>query len=237
LNASSDSADPTNGKNSEAPVTVDVTIELSLDPEDAHELRGALGIGAHGELGPFLTAVAKTATGMYLDELVGRVDYPSKVAARQTRLLKLVEHAFGGVLPSPLIVANLFHISESSATALLSSTSARYRRALRSATVTAVQNALRGNDLLVRNQSKKEANPKYRFYCVDDQVLRSLRQALRRQKQAVATLTADPEVVGTYVMRKSTVDALSVAFDITVSEMTTPPPPPTDASSPGSTDV
>ena len=70
---------------------------------------------------------------MFVPELLGRAEYPTKTAARQTRLLKLVQHAFGKKMPPSSVVAALFHLTPSAASTLITSTGARFAPELKQA--------------------------------------------------------------------------------------------------------
>src|SRR4051812_49178814 len=100
-------------------------VEATVAPDDADQLRFALGLAPDGSIDEFLCALAQVGFDMLLEEILGRTDSPTKSVARQARLFKLITHAFDDTMPPAAVVSALFHITPQAAATLSASTSAR----------------------------------------------------------------------------------------------------------------
>lgn len=195
-----------------------VSVSLELSDEDANHLRNALNLDGSSDLGPFLQAVAQTASELFLAELLGETDYPTKSSARQARLLNLVRHGFGNVMPSPRVVASLFHITPQAAAMLIAATSARYARALEAAGAEAVRSALR-NSLTVLDRGKNEDQRIYRFRCTNATVVKLIKDALSESEDPVHPLVKDPEATNLYRIHASAVQILCRKFSLNLEDL------------------
>lgn len=204
----------------DAPGQHQVEVKIVVAAEDADQLRFALGLPADGDISGFLRAVAQTGSEMLLDEVLGRADYPTKTVARQTRLFKLVTHAFDNTMPSAAVVAMLFHITPQAAATLIASTSARYARSLTEATANSVRTALTGR-LDIRKADKNSDDNTYMFRCADVGVIRAIRAALEASADTVRPLTPDATAVNVYDIHATAVDVISQAFGLKREEMLT----------------
>lgn len=197
-----------------------IEVEATVAAEDADQLRFALGLASHANIEGFLKALAQTGFEMLLDEILGRTDYPTKSAARQARLFKLVRHAFNDTMPSPAVIAALFHITPQAAATLSASTSARYARPLAGATANSVRGALT-NKLEIRKAEKTADDNMYRFRCPDGGVIRAIKATLAASSRTVRPITADPAAVNVYEIHASAVEVLSETFGLSREDMLT----------------
>jgi hypothetical protein len=197
-----------------------VTVDLSVASEDVEQLRFALGLPDDDDIGPFVGAIAQTASEMLLDEVLGRAEYPTKTAARQTRLFKLITHAFGDRMPPATLVAALFHVTPQAAGTLIATTSARYARQLADATANAVRASLNGQ-LKVRKAEKTADDNTYWFQCPDIGVVRAIRTALASSSEPVRPLARDSTATNVYDIHASAIPVITRSFGLTRDEMLT----------------
>lgn len=97
------------------PAVQHVEIDILLPEADAMRLRSALGRADDAPIDDFLGAVAKVSAELWLEELLGRADYPTKAQARQQRIRLLIQHAFNDRIPSPATIAALLHVPTTTA--------------------------------------------------------------------------------------------------------------------------
>lgn len=194
---------------------------LRLSDEDLEQLREALGREIDADLTDFLSAVARVSAEMLLEELLGRADYPTKVAARQARLLGLVLQAFGGAMPPASVVGALFHLTPTAAATLLTTTAARYRTDLKPARDAAVVTTLKGN-VDVASDWNKVDHPDdllFDFRCVDLAVVATIREALNASDEPVSPLNRSPEATNVYDFDASMFPVLEHAFGLTLKDV------------------
>ena len=204
----------------DAATTHKVEFQAMVAPEDADQLRFALSLPAAADIDPFLQSLAQTGYEMLLDEILGHTDYPTKTAARQARLFKLVTHAFGDTMPPAAVVAALFHITPQAAATLIASTSARYARSLVEPTANSVRKALTGQ-LHIRKAQKTADDNMYMFRCPDGGVIRAIKAALGASADTVCPLAADTTAVNVYDIHATAVDVISRTFGLSREAMLT----------------
>lgn len=206
--------------NGEQPVAT--TMRLSED--DLMQLRTALGWAEDTDLTDFLSAVAKVSGEMLVEELLGRNEYPTKVAARQARLLGLTLHAFNGEMPSAAVVAALFHLTPAAAATLLTTTAARYRKDLKPARDKAVVATLKGNVDVASNwgEVNHPDDLLFDFRCTDPAVIATIREALNASSEPVSPLTKSAEATNVYDMDASIFPVLEQSFGLGVKDLLKP---------------
>lgn len=173
-----------------------VSFELKLTDDELIQLSAAAGAVDETATSAFLSAAAKVSAEMFFAELLGRADYPTKVAARQTRLMKLVQYGFGNRMPSPKVVAALFHLTPAAATTLLNATTARFSVALHEARAGAVRAALQGELRVIEWGEEPDTN-RYDFACSDRAVLATIREKLS-EHSTLTPLKKDPDATNVY---------------------------------------
>jgi len=196
-------------------------VEATLTPEDADQLRFALGLPSDASIEPFLRALAQTGYEMLVDEIMGHTEYPTKSVARQARLYRLVTHAFNNTMPSASVIAALFHITPQAAATLSAATSARYARTLQGATANAVRMALTGT-LEIRKVGKTADDNVYFFRCADIGVIRAIKATLAASPKTVRPITPDPAAVNVHDIHASAVEVVGEALELSREEMLTP---------------
>lgn len=174
-----------------------ISINLNLSDEDVALLREAAGLRPADDIAQFLAGVARAATEMFIPELLGRAEYPTKTAARQTRLLKLVQHVFANEMPSSAVVAALFHLTPSAASALMTSTGARYAPELKAARAASAMTVMKRR-LKVSQWDDSPVNYRYQFACSDPSVVVSLREELATSPEAITNVARSRDTTNVF---------------------------------------
>lgn len=198
-----------------------ISFILNMSDEEIERLREAAGLQPADDMANFLAAVAKVATEMLLPELLGRAEYPTKTVARQTRLLKLVQHAFGKKMPPSAVVAALFHITPSAASTLMTTTGARFAPELQGARDTSAMNAIRGN-LKVTQWDDIPVNYTYQFACSDPSVIVSIRERLATSPQAITSVVRSRDTTNVFEIDGTAVRYLAGMWNLTVRDFVNP---------------
>lgn len=168
----------------------------------------------------FLSAAARVSAEMFFEELLGRADYPTKVAARQTRLMKLVQYGFGNRMPSPKIVAALFHLTPAAATTLLNATTARFAVTLHDARAEAVRVALQSQLRVIEWGEEPDTN-RYDFACSDRAVLATIREKLS-EHSTLTPLKKDPDATNVYEINGESMAALVSELQLEMAKVLIP---------------
>ncbi|TWH03134.1 hypothetical protein L615_001200000030 [Nocardioides sp. J9] len=196
--------------------SVEATLLVTSDA--IAQLRGALNVDSDGEISVFLSAVATVAGQMFLDELLGARDYPTKTAARHERIRGMVKHAFNDEIPPASVIAALFHVTPSAAATLLASTEARYATDMSVARNNAIRQLLSGA-LTLAEEAEDPTNNLYHFRCRDASAMAAMKQALADSDETVVPITKSREATNTYEVHGSALPPLSARFGVDAIDM------------------
>lgn len=201
------------------PALQHVEIDILVPEADAMRLRSALGLADDAPIEDFLGAVAKVSAELWLEELLGRAEYPTKLQARQRRIRLLIKHAFNDRIPSPATIAAPFHVPTATAAAALSATLARHSVELASARNNTVADKLRGSLEVELLDDADPINNLYQLHCTDVTVVNVLKETLIAHEEAVVPMTKNREATNVYDLHGSAVAVLEAKFGVPLGEL------------------
>ena len=187
-----------------APAELVLHFVTGMTGEDRRRLCQVLGLAPDGEnaaiaaaLEPFATA----ALAEYVDQFIGR-QIPTRMRDfDQLRLLYMARFAFGGQLPNPDRVADLFQRNASEAKTLLRNTATRYRYELAASMNDAVWRAL-------TTRSKESGDDLWSVEVRDLALLDHMTEAVRRGPGNPKGIERSQQEMHVYVLDKATMSAL-----------------------------
>lgn len=187
-----------------APPQFIVQFVTHMQDEDKSRLRLVLGLPGDAsdtavaeKLVPFATA----ALAEYVDQFTGR-QVPSRMRDQeQLRLLHITRHAFGGKLPDPDRVGEMFQLNSSEARTLLRNTATRYRYELAQDMNDAVWSVL-------VERSKSAGKDSWNVEIRDLALLEHMGEAVRRGPGNPAGIQKSKDEMHVYLFDKATMSAL-----------------------------
>lgn len=119
-------------------------LSITIDPsaDEVRHLKSVFGCASDAELDARLNGIARAAMQEHLDMYLGRGVFTRGADFKEHRLAVIVEHGFGGDIPSDNQVARMFQITRTAAGTLLRSMLSKYQVHLRSSLDAAVRTAL-----------------------------------------------------------------------------------------------
>lgn len=198
-----------------------ISFTLKVSDDDASVLRTAIGLKPEADIRPFLSAVARGATEMVVPELLGRAEYPTKTVARQTRLLKLVQHAFRDEMPSSSVVAALFHLTPSAASALVTATGARFAPELKRAREASAKATMQSN-LKLSASAEYPVNYRYQFACSDAGAVTFIRELLNTSSDGITNLVKSRDTANVYEIDGTALRFLAARWRMEVRDFVLP---------------
>ncbi|MDQ1744444.1 MAG: hypothetical protein QOE23_2783 [Pseudonocardiales bacterium] len=187
-----------------APAPLITQFVNGLTEEDRKRLRQVLNLAANADIEAIAVALepfAAAALAEYVDQFTGR-QIPTRMKDfEQLRLLYMARFAFGGQLPSPDRVADLFQRNASESKLLLRNTATRYRYELAASMNDAVWRVL-------ISLSKKSGDDLWSVEVRDLALLDHMTEAVRRGPGNPKGIERSQKEMHVYLVDKATMSTL-----------------------------
>ena len=186
---------------------MEVTIKLEIDQTVITHLYGYLGISDPKELEEVISKHAQAATAEYHDMFLGRKVFRRGSDILEYRLVLLIEHLFGGIIPEERQVSALFQLTSTESRSLLRSVMSKYQHHLSDS----LTNTLRST---IDRASFDQRNYEYTVSVNNRSIIDSLNLLLAFLGPTLVPIVKKRNTTTTYAIANSSHQALKDHFGL-----------------------